>query len=220
MSKLNSIAEAIEQLQAGKMIIVVDDEKRENEGALMIAAEKVSPEAINFMTKSARGLVCLVITQELAQKLNLYPMTLNNTSKYGCNFTISVDAKENTTTGISAFDRAETIKKIIAPKTKPEDLARPGHIFPLIADPKGVLKRMGHTEAALDLIKLAGLYPAMVLSEILDEDGRIAKGPKLLEMAKKFGIKIVSVEDLVNYRRKSEKLVEKITLVKFPTKFG
>lgn len=220
MPKLNSIPEAIEQLKAGKMIIVVDDEKRENEGDLMIAAEKVSPEAINFMTKFARGLVCLVITQELAQRLNLYPMTTNNTSKFGCNFTISVDAKENTTTGISAFDRAQTIKTLIDPKTRPEDLVRPGHIFPLIAEPKGVLKRAGHTEAALDLVKLAGLYPAMVLSEILDDDGEMARLPKLLELAKKYDLKIVAIQELVNYRRKNEKLVEKITSVKFPTKFG
>ncbi len=220
MSKLNSIPETIEQLKAGKMIIVVDDAKRENEGDLMIVAEKVTPDAINFMTKSARGLVCLVITQELAQRLNLYPMTMENSSKYGCNFTISVDAKENTTTGISAYDRAQTIKTIIDPKTKPKDLVRPGHIFPLITDSKGVLKRVGHTEAALDLVKLSGLNPAMVLSEILDEDGRMAKLPKLLELAKKFDLKIVSIEDLISYRRKNEKLVEKITVVKFPTRFG
>lgn len=220
MSKLNSIPEALEQLKAGKMIIVVDDEKRENEGDLMIAAEKVSAEAINFMTKSARGLVCLVITQELTQKLNLYPMTMDNTSKFGCNFTISVDAKENTTTGISAFDRAQTIKTLIDSKCREEDLVRPGHIFPLIAEPKGVLKRAGHTEAALDLVKLAGLYPAMVLCEILDEDGKIAKQPQLLQLAKKFDLKIVTVQDLVNHRRKNEKLVERITSVKFPTKFG
>ena len=191
MSKLNSIPETITQLKAGKMIIVVDDEKRENEGDLMIAAEKATPETINFMTKYARGLVCLVIAEELAKKLKLYPMTEENTSKYGCNFTISVDAKENTTTGISAYDRAETIKKIIDSKTKPEDLVHPGHIFPLVADPQGVLKRLGHTEAALDLVKLAGLYPAMVLCEILAEDGKMAKLSKLLEMAKKFDSIIV-----------------------------
>ncbi len=220
MSKLNSIPEALKQLKAGKMIIVVDDEKRENEGDLMIAAEKISPEAINFMTKAARGLVCLVITPELAQKLNLYPMTMNNTSKYGCNFTISVDAKKNTTTGISAFDRAQTIKTLIDTKTRAEDLVRPGHIFPLIAEPRGVLKRAGHTEAALDLVKLAGSYPAMVLCEILDEDGKMAKLPQLGRLAKKYDLKIVAVQDLVNYRRKNEKLVERITSVKFPTKFG
>src|SRR4030066_804969 len=220
MSKLNSIAETIEQLKAGKMIIVVDDEKRENEGDLMIAAEKITPEAINFMTKYARGLLCLVINQELAQRSNLYPMTMNNTSKYSCNFTISVDAKENTTTGISAFDRAQTIRTILNPKTKPEDLARPGHVFPLVADARGVLKRAGHTEAALDLVKLSGLYPAMVLCAILDEDGKMAKLPKLLEVAQKFNLKVVSVQDLIAYRRKTEKLVEKMTSVRFPTKFG
>lgn len=220
MSKLNSIPETITHLKSGKMIVVVDDEKRENEGDLMIAAEKVTPDAINFMTKYARGLLCLVLTEDLAQRLNLYPMTMDNTSKYGCNFTISVDAKENITTGISAFDRAQTIKTILNPKTRPEDLARPGHVFPLVADAKGVLKRPGHTEAALDLVKLSGLYPAMVLCEILDEDGKMAKLPKLLEMAQKFDLKVVSVADLIAYRRKTEKLVEKMTLVKFPTKFG
>jgi 3,4-dihydroxy 2-butanone 4-phosphate synthase/GTP cyclohydrolase II len=220
MSELNSIDEAIEEIKKGKIVIVVDDADRENEGDMILAAEKTTPESINFISKYARGLICVPLTTKRLDELKLHPMVGVNTAKMGTRFTISVDAVHNTTTGISAHDRAQTIKSLIDCKTKPEDLARPGHIFPIQALEGGVLSRAGHTEAAVDLAKIAGLYPAGVLCEIMDEDGHMARLPKLKEVAKKFNLKIISVKDLIEYRRRTEKLVEKIVTVNFPTEFG
>ncbi len=220
MSELNTTEEAIEDIRQGKMVIVVDDADRENEGDMILAAEKVTPELINFISKHARGLVCVPMTRERIEELELSPMTKVNTAKLGTRFTVSVDAEHNTTTGISAHDRAQTIRTLIDSDTKPEDLAKPGHIFPIQAQDGGVLSRAGHTEATVDLARLAGLYPAGVLCEIMDEDGGMARLPKLLEMAKKFDLKIITVKDLIEYRRKKEKLVKRIVSVNFPTKFG
>ncbi|MCK4404607.1 MAG: bifunctional 3,4-dihydroxy-2-butanone-4-phosphate synthase/GTP cyclohydrolase II [candidate division Zixibacteria bacterium] len=220
MSELNTIEEAIEDIKQGKMVIVVDDADRENEGDMILAAEKVTPEAINFISKFARGLVCVPLTRERIEQLDLSPMVKVNTAKMGTRFTVSVDAMYNTTTGISTHDRAQTIKTLIDPKTLPEELARPGHIFPLQAQDGGVLSRAGHTEATMDLARLAGLYPAGILCEIMDEDGRMARLPSLLEMAKRFDLKIISVKDLIEYRIRKEKLVKRIVSVNFPTKYG
>jgi len=220
MANLNTTEEAIEDIKKGKIIIVVDDADRENEGDMILAAEKVTPEDINFISKYARGLVCVLLPNERIDQLDLAPMVKVNTAKMGTRFTVSVDAIHNTTTGISAHDRACTIKALIDSKTKPEDLARPGHIFPIQAQDGGVLSRAGHTEAAVDLARLAGLYPAGVLCEIMDEDGHMARLPKLLKMAEKFNMKIITVKDLIEYRRKKEKLVQKVVTVNFPTKFG
>lgn len=217
---LASIPEAIEDLREGKFIIIVDDENRENEGDLCIAAEKVTPEAINFMAKHARGLICLAIIGQRLDELRLPLMTYNNTSLHGTAFAVSVDAKYGVTTGISAHDRAVTIKTILDPKTKPEDLAYPGHMFPLRARDGGVLVRAGHTEAAVDLCRLAGLYPAGVICEIMNEDGSMARMPELEEMASRFGLKIVSVADLIAYRRRHEKLVQKVAEARLPTRYG
>ena len=220
MTGLNTIEEAIEDLKQGKIMIVVDDAERENEGDMILAAEKVTPEAINFLSKHARGLVCVSLTNERIEELALSPMVRVNTAKMGTRFTISVDAVHNTTTGISAHDRAQTIKTLIDLKTTSEDLARPGHIFPIQAQDGGVLYRAGHTEASVDLATLAGLYPAGVLCEIMDEDGHMARLPQLQQLAKKFDLKIVTVKDLIEYRRKKEKLVKSIVTVNFPTKYG
>ncbi len=217
---LASIPEAIEDLRQGKFIIIVDDENRENEGDLCIAAEKVTPEAINFMAKYARGLICLAIIGQRLDELRLPLMTHANTSLHGTAFAVSVDAKHGVTTGISAHDRAVTIRTILDPNTKPEDLAYPGHMFPLRARDGGVLVRAGHTEAAVDLCRLAGLYPAGVICEIMNEDGSMARMPELEEMASRFGLKIVSVADLIAYRRRHEKLVRKVAEARLPTKYG
>ena len=215
-----SIEEAIQDIRDGKIIIVVDDEDRENEGDFIMAAEKVTPEAINFMAKHGRGLVCLSATQKRLEELDLSMMVDNNTAKLGTPFTISIDAKKGTTTGISAFDRAQTIKVFIDPATKPKDLARPGHIFPLAAREGGVLTRSGHTEAVGDLARLAGLSPCGVLCEIMSDDGSMARLPELQEIAKKFGLKIATIADLIKYRRQTEKLVRKAVETTLPTKFG
>jgi 3,4-dihydroxy 2-butanone 4-phosphate synthase/GTP cyclohydrolase II len=220
MKKLDTIEEAIEDIKSGKIIIVVDDAERENEGDIVMLAEKVTPQAVNFLAKNARGLICVSLTGQRLEELKLHPMVQVNTAKLGTRFTVSVDAISNTTTGISAQDRAETIKALINPKTKPEDLARPGHIFPIQALDGGVLARAGHTEAAVDLARLAGLYPAGVLCEIMDDDGTMAQMPKLLKIAKEFDLKIITVKDLIEYRRKKEKLVKRMVMVDFPTKFG
>jgi len=216
----NTIEEAIADFRDGKFLIAVDDEDRENEGDFCLAAEKVAPEKINFMAKHGRGLICVAMPPERLEALDLHPMVPDNTARLGTSFTVSVDAKRNTTTGISAHDRAETILQLIAPATKPNDLARPGHIFPLRAQPGGVLTRSGHTEAVVDLARLAGLYPAGVLCEIMDEDGSMARVPRLMQLAEQFDIKIVTIRDLIEYRRRKEKLVRRIVTTRFPSRYG
>ncbi|MFA4015412.1 MAG: hypothetical protein RUDDFDWM_000495 [Candidatus Fervidibacterota bacterium] len=217
-----TIEEAIEAFKRGEFLIIVDDEERENEGDLVIAAEKVTPEAINFMLKHGRGLVCLAIIGQRLDELNIPPMVSNNTDPFGSAFAISVDAhpKFGVTTGISAHDRATTIKVIIDPNTKPSDLTRPGHIFPLRYREGGVLRRAGHTEAAVDMAKLAGLYPAAVICEILREDGSMARLPDLERFSDEHGIKLITIADLIAYRRRTEKLIRKVAKANFPTPFG
>ncbi|MCM8821496.1 MAG: bifunctional 3,4-dihydroxy-2-butanone-4-phosphate synthase/GTP cyclohydrolase II [Candidatus Omnitrophica bacterium] len=218
--EISSVEDAIRDLKKGKFIIVVDDAKRENEGDLVCSAEKVTPAVINFMTKHARGLICVALPEERIKQLNLSPMVEDNTALHHTNFTVSVDAKNGVTTGISAFDRARTIKVLISPDSKPQDLARPGHIFPIKSRDGGVLVRAGHTEAAVDLAKLAGHYPAGVICEIMADDGSMARMPELISMAKKHGLKIVTIADLIKYRRTREKLVERILSVELPTRSG
>jgi 3,4-dihydroxy 2-butanone 4-phosphate synthase/GTP cyclohydrolase II len=217
---VSSVPEVIEDVKAGKIIIIVDDEDRENEGDLALAAEKVTPEAINFMVKHARGLVCLPTTGQRLEELRLPLMVADNTSKFSTAFTVSVDAKKGTTTGISAADRATTIKAVIDPATRPQDLARPGHIFPLRAKEGGVLVRAGQTEAMVDLARMAALYPAGVICEVLNEDGTMARMPQLEEMADKYGIKIATVADLIAYRVRHERLVRRVAETKLPTEYG
>jgi 3,4-dihydroxy 2-butanone 4-phosphate synthase/GTP cyclohydrolase II len=217
---LATITEAIEDIKAGKMVILVDDESRENEGDLAMAAEKVSPEAINFMAKEAKGLICLPIIGERLEELRISMMVHDNTSRFSTAFTISIEAKHGVTTGISAYDRAATVKAVLDPATRPEDLARPGHMFPIRAREGGVLVRAGHTEAIVDLAKLAGLYPAGIICEIMSEDGTMARLPQLEKMAAKHDIKIISVADLITYRRRHEKLVHRVAEAKLPTKYG
>jgi len=217
---LSTIPEAIEDLKAGKFIIIVDDEDRENEGDLTLAAEKVTAEAINFMTLHARGLVCLPMTGERLDELKIPLMVGENTSKFSTAFTVSIEAKHKVSTGISASDRAETVKAVINPATKAEDLVQPGHMFPLRAREGGVLVRTGHTEAIVDLAKLAGLYPAGVICEILNEDGSMARLPQLEVMSERYGIKLVTVADLIAYRLRHERLVRRIAEAKLPTSYG
>lgn len=218
--KFNTIEEALEDIKKGKMVILVDDEDRENEGDLTMAAEKVTPEAINFMAKYGRGLVCLSLTPERVEHLQLPMMTTDNTSSFGTAFTISIEAKRGVTTGISAADRAKTIKTAIDPKAGPEDLARPGHVFPLRARPGGVLQRAGQTEGSVDLARLAGLYPAGVICEIMNDDGTMSRVPELTEFAKKHSMKIVTVKDLIAYRVKKESLVRRVAVVALPSSYG
>lgn len=215
----NSIEEAIEDFKQGKMFIVVDDEDRENEGDLVLAAEKVTPEAVNFMTRFGRGLVCVPLTAQRIEELDLPLMVTNNTDSRETAFTVSVDAR-GTSTGISAFERAETIKKLIDKNAKPTDFTRPGHIFPLKAKEGGVLRRAGHTEAVIDIANLAGVYPAGVICEIMNEDGTMARVPQLLEFAREHGMKIVTIADLIYYRMKTEKLIWKAAETILPTSFG
>ncbi|MBC7344369.1 MAG: 3,4-dihydroxy-2-butanone-4-phosphate synthase, partial [Clostridia bacterium] len=215
----NTVEEAIADIREGKMVIVVDDEDRENEGDFVMAAEKVTPEAINFMAMYGRGLICVPLTAERLEELDLQLMVTNNTDTHGTAFTVSVDAKE-TSTGISAHERALTVQRLIDPNTRPEDLRRPGHIFPLRAKPGGVLRRAGHTEAAVDLARLAGLYPGGVICEIMNEDGTMARVPELMKFAKKLGLSIVTIADLIQYRRRTEKLVRQLSVSHLPTKFG
>lgn len=213
---LSEISDAIRDFRDGKMLIVVDDENRENEGDLIIAAAGISPEAVNFMAKNARGLICLAITEERADQLNLPLMVAENMEKMGTAFTVSIDAME-ATTGISAQERALTVQKVMDPLTKPEDLRRPGHIFPLRAKKGGVLRRAGHTEAAVDLARLAGYPPAGVICEIMNEDGTMSRLPQLMEFARQFDLKIVTIADLIQYRRRNERLIQRITETDFPT---
>lgn len=219
--KLNTIAEALEELRAGKPIIVVDNEDRENEGDFVAAAELITPEMVNFMATHGRGLICTALTEERCNELELEMMVGRNSSLHETAFTVSVDLLgDGCTTGISASDRAKTIKALVNPNTKPEDLGRPGHIFPLKAKEKGVLRRPGHTEAVVDLTRMAGLYPGGALVEIMNEDGTMARLPELMEIAKKFDLKIVSIEDLIKIRLEEESLIEKGERVMMPTEFG
>ena len=218
---LNTIEEAIEEIRKGNFIIVVDDEDRENEGDLVIAAECITPEKINFMETHARGLICAPVTRERAEELDLPMMVSHNTSVHATPFTVSIDLlTHGCTTGISAYDRAQTILALTRKETAPEDFGRPGHIFPLRAQTKGVLRRAGHTEATIDFARLAGLYPAGALAEIKKEDGSMARLPELVEMAHNFNLKIVSVADLIKYRLKSESLIERGESVQLPTAYG
>ncbi len=218
--KFNTIEEALDDIKKGKMVILVDDEDRENEGDLTMAAEMVTPEAINFMATHGRGLICLSLTSERVEELQLPMMTTDNTSSFGTAFTISIEAKKGVTTGISAADRATTIKAAINPASGPEDLARPGHIFPLRARPGGVLQRTGQTEGSVDLARLAGLYPAGVICEIMNDDGTMSRVPHLMEFARKFSMKIVTVKDLIAYRVRKESLVRRVAVTKMPTSHG
>ncbi len=218
--QFNTINEAIDDIRNGKMIVVVDDRDRENEGDLIMASELVRPEDVNFITREARGMLCISITEERAKQLNLDFMVEENSSKHHTPFAVSVDALHGTTTGISAYDRAHTIRTIIDSTTKPQDLARPGHIFPLIAKKGGVLRRAGHTEAAMDLARLAGLRPSGILCEIMAEDGTMARAKSLKKFTEKYGFKMVTIADLIHYRRQREKFVRRRVVVDLPTKYG
>ena len=219
--KLNTIQEAIDDIRDGKVIIVVDDEDRENEGDFICAAEKITPEIINFMATHGRGLICTPVTAERADTLGLDKMVSSNTALHETAFTVSIDLiGKGCTTGISAYDRATGIKALVEEETKASDFARPGHIFPLIAEDGGVLRRTGHTEAAVDLARLAGLYPAGTLVEILNPDGTMARLPQLVELAKKFDLKLISIKDLVAFRMANERLVQREISMQFDTQFG
>jgi 3,4-dihydroxy 2-butanone 4-phosphate synthase/GTP cyclohydrolase II len=219
--QLNTIEEAIEDIRQGKMIIVVDDEDRENEGDFLAAADKVTPEMINFMATHGKGLICVPLTESRCKDLELHTMVTNNTDNMETAFTVSVDLKGNgVTTGISAADRAKTIAALVHPDTKPYELGRPGHIFPLIARQGGVLRRTGHTEAAIDFARLAGYSSAGVICEIMNDDGTMARLPELVEVAKKFDLKLVSIEDLVAYRMQHDSLIKKKEDFEIQTRFG
>lgn len=218
--KLNTIEEALKDFKEGKFVIVVDDEDRENEGDLIMAAEKITPEAVNFMLKNARGVLCVPITMSRAEELNLPHQVSDNTSMLGTPFTVTVDKLEGCTTGVSTHDRAETIKALADPASVPQTFGRPGHINPLYAQDNGVLRRSGHTEAAVDLCKLSGLYPAGALMEIMNEDGTMARMPQLVERAKEWGMKILTIKDLIAYRLKKETTIEVGDEVDLPTTYG
>jgi len=220
IGQFSRIEEAIDDIRAGKIVIVVDDPDRENEGDFIVASEKITPEAVNFLAKYGRGLICVSLPEEDIQRLQLHPQTEFNTAKLSTAFTVSVDATEGTTTGISAGDRSRTISVLANPNAKPEDLARPGHIFPIQANNGGVLRRAGHTEASSDLARLAGLFPSGVMCEIMDDDGTMARVPRLMQIANEFNLKIITIQDLIAYRRNHEKLIRKVTEVDFPTRFG
>ncbi len=218
---LDRIEDAIEAIKNGQLVIVVDDEDRENEGDFIVAARHATPEVINFMSKEGRGLICAALSEKRCKELELEPMVRSNTSLHETAFTVSVDLiGQGTTTGISAQDRSKTVLALIDPTTKASDLGRPGHIFPLIAKTGGVLRRTGHTEATIDLARLAGYEPAGVLVEVMNEDGTMARLPQLLEIAKKFNLKIISIKDLIDYRLKSDSLIEELVRVDMPTKYG
>lgn len=215
-----TIPELLEEIRNGRMVVIVDDEDRENEGDLIMAAEMVKPSDINFMVTHARGLVCLSLTRERCRQLGLPPMVQDNTSQHHTNFTVSIEAAEGVTTGISAYDRAHTIRTAVRPDVKPQDLSQPGHIFPLTSQPGGVLNRSGHTEAASDLALLAGLEPAGVLVEILNADGSMARRPQLEEFAREHGLKIGSIEELIRYRLSTEHTVERVDVRDIETEHG
>jgi len=215
----NTIEEAIFDVQAGKMIIMVDDEDRENEGDVIVAAEKCNPDIVNFMATHAKGLICMPMTGERLDELEIQAMVVENTDNHQTAFTVSVD-HSTTTTGISAHERAATIKALISPDSKPAEFRKPGHIFPLRYRPGGVLRRTGHTEGSIDLVRLAGLYPATVICEVMSKDGTMARVPELLEFARENNIKIITIADLIQYRRRKEKLILRIEDAKLPTKFG
>jgi 3,4-dihydroxy 2-butanone 4-phosphate synthase/GTP cyclohydrolase II len=215
-----TVENALQTVQSGKLIIIVDDEDRENEGDLMVAAEKITPDIINFMAKHGRGLICLPLIEDRLDELDLPLMVKENTASFQTAFTVSIDAKDSITTGISAYDRAKTVLVAIDPQSKPSDLARPGHIFPLQAMNGGVLERAGQTEAAVDIARLAGLYPAGVICEIMNEDGTMARMPELLEFSKTYDIPILTIADLIKYRMRHETLVKKIEETELPSKYG
>ena len=219
-SPFNSIEDAIRDIKKGKFVILVDDEDRENEGDLVIAAEKVTPQAINFMARHARGLICLALTPERVEELQLPQQAVENTATFGTAFTVSIDARKDITTGISAADRATTVHVAIDPKSKPSDLARPGHIFPLKAQQGGVLKRAGQTEGSVDLARLAGLYPAGVICEIMNEDGTMARVPELAKFARRHKLKMVTIKSLIEYRMRRETFVKRMASARLPTMFG
>ncbi len=216
----STIEEAIEEIRQGRIIIVCDDEDRENEGDFVLAAEKVTPEAVNFLAKHGRGLICMPCVARRLDELKIHPMVADNTSAHETAFAVSIGAKGKITTGISAADRAVTIQTVLDPATRPEDISRPGHVFPLRAREGGVLTRAGHTEAAVDLARLAGLFPAGVICEIMNDDGTMARVPQLAEIKERFGVKMVTVEDLIRYRRRNEKLVKRVADVRLPTAYG
>ncbi len=220
MHEFDDIKVAVEDIRQGKIVIVVDDEERENEGDFVLAAEKVTPEAINFLTKYARGIICVALLPERADELQLDMMVGENTSLHQTAFTVSVDVLKGTTTGVSASDRSATVHALVDPLTRPSDLGRPGHIFPLRAMGEGVLRRTGHTEAGIDLARLASLYPAAVLCEIMNDDGTMSRVPQLIKIAREFGLHIVTIRDLIQYRMKREKMVKEIVVTKLPTKYG
>lgn len=219
MIKFNTIEEAIEDIRAGKMIVVVDDEDRENEGDLLMAAEMITPDAVNFMAKYGRGLICMPVTRERLSELGILSMVERNTDSHQTAFTVSIDALE-TTTGISAKERALTIQKVLDPNAKGTDFKRPGHMFPLEAKEGGVLRRAGHTEAAVDLPRMAGLYPAGVICEIMSEDGTMSRIPELMEFVRIHDLKIITIADLISYRRKNESFISRVTEAKMPTEHG
>jgi 3,4-dihydroxy 2-butanone 4-phosphate synthase/GTP cyclohydrolase II len=219
-SGFNTIEEAIEDIKNGAFIIVIDDEDRENEGDLIMAGEKATPEAINFFATHGRGLVCTPMIGDHLHRLRLHPMVDNNTALLGTRFTVSVDAVEGATTGISASDRARTIQVLVDPEARPEDLARPGHVFPLEAAEGGVLRRAGHTEAAVDLARMAGLQPVGVLCEIMNDDGTMSRVPDLMKFAAKHNLKIITIQDLIEFRNRTEHLVEKLNTLNLPTRYG
>ncbi|HEU4669115.1 MAG TPA: bifunctional 3,4-dihydroxy-2-butanone-4-phosphate synthase/GTP cyclohydrolase II [Dyella sp.] len=216
----NTIPEILEDIRAGRMVVILDDEDRENEGDIVMAAQMVRPEDVNFMVREARGLLCLTLTEQRTRQLGLRPMVSDNTSPYHTNFTVSIEAAEGVTTGISAHDRARTIQVAVKSDAKPQDLSQPGHVFPLTAQPGGVLTRAGHTEAGCDLAALAGLEPAAILIEILHEDGSMARRPELEVFAKKHGLKIGTIADLIRYRLETEKTVERVHEEEVQTEFG
>ena len=218
---LHSIESAIEDIRQGKPVIVVDDEDRENEGDFIVAAEFATPEIINFMVKEGRGLICAALTEERCAALQLTPMVSSNTSLHETAFTVSVDLiSDDTTTGISAHDRSKTIMALVDPATRPEQLGRPGHIFPLRAVSGGVLRRAGHTEATVDLARLAGLQPGGALVEVMNEDGSMARLPQLLEIGARLGLKVISIKDLIDFRLRTDSLIEELVRVDMPTQFG